>query len=244
MSTPADPSRPGLSQPASSSRRAGSSSRRGDPNAALEPRGAWSLLLLSAASGAADAFAFLCVGQVFAGVMTGNLVLLGASAAGAGEDGVARRVTVALVAYACGVGVAAWLTEWAGWRPRTVLAVEVALLAAAAVLWGLGLGASGSQRLGLLATMALAMGIQGRMGATPTNYFTGTLTSLVGRATARTLRREEDGWLIGRLIAVVAGAAVTALAVRLWPPSAAVAAAALASGALLVELAPGRRRRG
>ncbi|MGN5632769.1 DUF1275 family protein, partial [Streptomyces sp. AC154] len=51
-----------------------------------EPRGHAALLLLSAASGAADAFVFICVGQVFAGVMTGNLVLLGASAAGAGEE--------------------------------------------------------------------------------------------------------------------------------------------------------------
>lgn len=51
-----------------------------------DPRGHAALLLLSAASGAADAFVFICVGQVFAGVMTGNLVLLGASAAGAGEE--------------------------------------------------------------------------------------------------------------------------------------------------------------
>ncbi|MFG3530956.1 YoaK family protein [Streptomyces sp. NPDC047917] len=198
--------------------------------------GEWALLLLSAASGAADAFVFICVGQVFAGVMTGNLVLLGASAAGAGEQGVALRVITALVAYAVGVGCGARMSERLRWSLPVMLLVEVVLLAAAAVLWALGLIASGGDRLGLLALIAVAMGVQGRIRATPTNYFTGTLTALVGRAALRSWER-GDHWVAGRLVAVVAGAAVTALTVRLWPGAAAAVAAVPAAGALLAELA-------
>lgn len=146
-----------------------------------DPRGHAALLLLSAASGAADAFVFLRVGQVFAGVMTGNLVLLGASAAGAGEDGVALRVVTALAGYGCGVAWGAVAGERTWWRLPVMLLAEVVLLAAGAVLWACGVITSDGESLGLLVLMALAMGIQGRVRATPTNYFTGTLTSLVGR---------------------------------------------------------------
>ncbi|MBK3618930.1 DUF1275 domain-containing protein, partial [Streptomyces sp. MBT98] len=146
------------------------------------------MLLLSAASGAADAFVFLCVGQVFAGVITGNLVLLGASAAGAGEDGVALKVVVALAAYFCGVAAGALMAGRRGFRVPALLGVEVVLLGAAAVLWGLELVASYGERLGLLALVAVAMGVQGRVRVTPTNYFTGTLTSLTGRVALRELR--------------------------------------------------------
>lgn len=194
-------------------------------------RGAWALLLLSAASGAADAFAFLCVGQVFAGVMTGNLVLLGGSAAGAGEDGVALRVVTALAAYACGVAAG---TLMAGLPLGLTLLAESVLLGVAAALWGFGLVASYGDRLGLLALVSLAMGVQGRVRVTPTNYFTGTLTSLAGRAAARRLE-PGDGWVLGRLGAVVAGAALAALTERWWSPGAALGAAVLVAGAAVLE---------
>ncbi|MFD5204567.1 YoaK family protein [Streptomyces sp. NPDC058375] len=202
-------------------------------------RGEGELLLLSAASGAADAFVFLCVGQVFAGVMTGNLVLLGASAAGAGEDGVALKVAVALGAYFCGVAVGARLTGRREAPVPVLLGVEVVLLGAAAVLWGLELVTSYGDRLGLLALVAVAMGVQGRVRVTPTNYFTGTLTSLAGRVALRELRG-GDGWVLGRLAAVVVGAAVAALAERWWSPGAALGAMAMAGGALVLETVPGR----
>ncbi|MFD9600465.1 DUF1275 domain-containing protein [Streptomyces sp. NBC_01224] len=208
-----------------------------------DPRSEWALLLLSAASGAADAFVFICVGQVFAGVMTGNLVLLGASAAGVGEHGVALRVITALVSYGFGVMCGAWMSERLRWPLPVMLLIEVALLAAAAVLWALDLITSDGERLELLVLIAVAMGIQGRIRATPTNYFTGTLTSLVSRVTLRS-RNQGDGWVAGRLIAVVAGAAVTALAVRFWPGAAATVAVAPAVGALLIESVPRRRSRG
>lgn len=197
------------------------------------------LLLLSAASGAADAFVFLCVGQVFAGVMTGNLVLLGASAAGAGEDGVALKVAVALGTYFCGVAAGALMTGRSGLRVRVLLGAEVVLLGAAAALWGLELVTSYGDRLGMLALVAVAMGVQGRVRVTPTNYFTGTLTSLAGRAALRELRG-GDGWVLGRLAAVVAGAALAALAERWWSPGAALGAVVMAAGALVLEAVPRR----
>ncbi|MFI6650345.1 DUF1275 family protein [Streptomyces sp. NPDC050529] len=218
------------------------------PTASTEPAGRdatdgsrahAALLLLSAASGAADAFVFICVGQVFAGVMTGNLVLLGAAAAGAGEEGVALRVVTALVSYGCGVAWGAVAGERMWWRLPVMLLIEVVLLGLGAALWACGLITSDADRLGLLVVMGLAMGIQGRVRATPTNYFTGTLTSLVARL-ARASWRRDDGWVVGRLLAVVAGAALAALTVRLWPASGAVSAAGLAAAALFVETA-GRR---
>ncbi|MEU9850436.1 YoaK family protein [Streptomyces sp. NPDC047985] len=149
-----------------------------------DPRTEWTLLLLSAASGAADAFAFVCVGQVFAGVMTGNLVLLGASAVGVGEHGVALKVITALASYGFGVASGAWLSSWLRWHLPMTLLVEVVLLTTGAALWGPGPITSEADRLGLLVLVSAAMGVQGRVLTTPTNYFTGTLTSLVGRGLA------------------------------------------------------------
>ncbi|MCX5401359.1 YoaK family protein [Streptomyces sp. NBC_00102] len=204
-------------------------------------RAAWALLLLSAASGAADAFVFLCAGQVFAGVMTGNLVLLGASVTGVGDEGSATSVCAALVSYVAGAGCGALMARRWGWPVVALLLVEVVLLGAAATAWGLGLVTSGADRTGLLAVVAVAMGVQGTVRVTPTNYFTGTLTSLAGRlALGRALR--DDIRVFGRLAAVVAGAALAAVAARWWPPGAASVAVLVALGALALETA-GRRGR-
>ncbi|WEH43391.1 YoaK family protein [Streptomyces sp. AM 2-1-1] len=204
-------------------------------------RVAGALLLLSAASGAADAFVFLCAGQVFAGVMTGNLVLLGASAAGAGEEGSAPSVCAALVSYMAGAGCGALMARRWEWPVAALLLAEVVLLGVAATAWGLGLVTSVRDRTELLAVVAVAMGIQGMIRVTPTNYFTGTLTSLSGRlALGRPAR--GDLRVCGRLAAVVAGAALAALAARWWPPGAASVAVVAALGALVLE-ASGRLAR-
>lgn len=106
----------------------------------------------------------------------------------------ALRVITALVAYAVGVGCGAWMSERLRWSLPVMLLVEVVLLTAAAVLWALGLITSDGDRLGLLVLIAVAMGVQGRIRATPTNYFTGTLTALVGRAALRSWERGTAGW--------------------------------------------------
>ncbi|WP_299536009.1 YoaK family protein [uncultured Streptomyces sp.] len=203
-------------------------------------RGEWSLVMLSAASGAADAFAFLCAGRVFAGVMTGNLVLLGASAAGVGEKGVALRACLAVASYGVGAACGAWLTaRWRRRLPLTLLA-EVVLLTGAAGLWLLGPVAVGAYRPEVLTLVAAAMGVQARTRVTPTNYFTGTFTSLVGR---RVLREPGGGerWVVARLVALVAGAAVAATAARWCPPLAAAVPVVPALVALVLETGRGRR---
>ncbi|MEU7041563.1 YoaK family protein [Streptomyces varsoviensis] len=191
------------------------------------------LLSLSAASGAVDAFAFICLGKVFAGVMTGNLILIGASL-GTGGDKVAFRAGTTLLGYAAGATFGAWLTARSRGRWRTVLTVESVLLAAVAVVWAAGLGEHGWTHFVLLAAVSLAMGIQGSVCVSPTNYITGTLTTLAGRAGSRSLRA-ADRWLGARLLAIMAGAAITALVEWTWSPGAGLVAVPLALFALVAE---------
>ncbi|MFG2719045.1 DUF1275 family protein [Streptomyces sp. NPDC048416] len=185
------------------------------------------LLVLSAASGATDAFAFLCLGKVFAGVMTGNLVLVGASV-GAGDRDVVPRALTALTGYALGAAGAAVTARRLA--PGSLLTAETALLALVAVGWASGLGRSLGSQLALLAAAAFAMGVQARAWGTPTTYFTGTFTGLAGRLGRRDTGH-ADRWAAGRLVAVALGAAVTSLAVWCWSPAAGAAGAALSAAA-------------
>ncbi|MFG3280906.1 DUF1275 family protein [Streptomyces sp. NPDC048111] len=173
------------------------------------------LLALSAASGATDAFAFLCLGKVFAGVMTGNLVLVGASV-GAGDREAVPRAALALIGYALGAAGAA-LAAARRASPRLLLTAQTALLALVSLGWGLAHGPAFGRELALLFGAALAMGVQARAWGTPTTYFTGTFTGLAGRF-ARREAEHADRWAAGRLAAVVAGAAVTSLIVW-WRPA-------------------------
>ena len=222
-STPAAPAQPAGATPAA----------RSDP--ADEPVH----LVLSAASGATDAFAFLCLGKVFAGVMTGNLVLVGASV-GSGDHRVVPRAVAALAGYGLGVAAAGRA------RPRvpvgTLLAVGTGLLAAAAVAWALGSGRSPAAQLVLIVAVSSAMGLQAQTWPLPTTYFTGTFTVLLSRAGRRQLL-SQDRWPALRLAAVVVGAAATSLIAWCCLPAAGTAAAALSALALALTLAPRRTPR-
>ncbi|CAM5246323.1 DUF1275 family protein [Streptomyces xanthochromogenes] len=190
------------------------------------------LLVLSAASGATDAFAFLCLGKVFAGVMTGNLVLVGASV-GAGDRDAVPRAVVALAGYALGAAGAALAA--ARLAPRLLLTAQTVLLAFAAAAWGLGSGRSLGPQLVLLFAAALAMGVQARAWGTPTTYFTGTFTNLAGRLAKREAEN-ADRWVAGRLAAVVAGAALTSLLVWSCSPAAGAGAVALCVAAFALPV--------
>ncbi|WP_406673165.1 YoaK family protein [Nonomuraea sp. N2-4H] len=117
------------------------------------------VLSLALASGAVDAFTFLSLGHVFTSNMTGNLVLLGISAAWS-QFADAVGSLVALAAFTCGLAAAFRFTRGVtGWAPRTRLAVaaEAELVA---VLFALALGATGGTllvRLLPLAAPALAL---------------------------------------------------------------------------------------
>ncbi|MFD6332610.1 YoaK family protein [Streptomyces niveus] len=184
------------------------------------------LILFAGASGAVDVLAFIALGRVFAGVMTGNLVLLGLSLTGTGDEGGPAAPLLALGGYVVGVAVVAPFvrrrpeepeTHW----PRAVvrwLAVEVTVLAAVAVAWGAAGGAPAQPWLDVvLVAVAVAMGMQsaalaaaGAAGG-PGTYFTGTLTQVVVRAVGTGGARRADLGSLTRLVALTAGASVGAL---------------------------------
>ncbi|MEV5608523.1 YoaK family protein [Streptomyces sp. NPDC052225] len=223
----------------------------------MNTRAQISLLLLAGASGAVDALAFTALGTVFAGVMTGNLVLLGISAgSGAGHDVAAPLYALggyalgaALTALACrGVGDAGRLPHWPG-RVVAALAAQAGLLAFVAVAGAVLDGRpDGVWRTVLLVAAALAMGGQSAAmvaagsGAAPTTYFTGTLTTLVTGTVDGSARGRGQLWVTARLLTVVGGAAC-AVAVREAAPAWGFAAPAVFAAAAVACQKPAQRLR-
>jgi uncharacterized membrane protein YoaK (UPF0700 family) len=152
------------------------------------------IVLLALGSGAVDAFTFAELGAVFAGVMTGNLVLLGLATV-RGHLAPAVASAVAIGAYAAGVfGAVSWFrapgagpreTPW--WSARVTDAFTVVPLVQAGVLagWLASGGRPGAVTQSVLLTLsAAAMGVQSAgVNALPvagaaTTYLTGTFTTL------------------------------------------------------------------
>ncbi|MFE6889607.1 DUF1275 family protein [Streptomyces sp. NPDC057694] len=199
----------------------------------MNKRAQITLLLLTGASGAVDALAFTALGSVFAGVMTGNLVLLGISA-GRGDGAEVTGPLVALGGYVVGAACAALACRGSRRRaagqlwPGAVvacLAAQCVLLAAVAVAAGVLGGRPGEGwRIALLAGGAVAMGGQSAAmvaagaGGAPTTYFTGTLTTLVTGAVDGTGRGAGQLWTAARLVAVVGGAACAVAVHTAAPP--------------------------
>jgi uncharacterized membrane protein YoaK (UPF0700 family) len=190
------------------------------------------LLVLAAAAGCLDAVCVTRLGGPFASVITGNLVQLGRGIAT--PDGpLAVGAATAVPGYALGVGAgsAGLGRDSSGWGRRTSLvsAVEVALLALVAVGW---LATHGRPDAGttplLLAVAATAMGMQsavtissGLRGAS-TTYLTGTLTTVVRTLTARPHVFSAVAGDAARLAALLCGATLGVLLLRvapLWAPA-------------------------
>lgn len=224
----------------------------------MTTRARLSLLLLAGASGAVDALAFTALGTVFAGVMTGNLVLLGVAfgdvaGGGAGHgEGVAGPL-YALAGYVVGAVLVARGCRGPAprdpWRGRVVacLAAQTVLLAGVAVAGAVCDGRPGAAwRTVLLLTAALAMGGQSAAmvaaGAAPTTYFTGTLTTLVTGFTDGSRRGAGQLWVAARLVAVVCGAAC-AVALHARTPSWGFVPPAVLSAAAVVCQKPAQRVR-
>jgi len=214
---------------------------------------------LTFGSGASDVASFTRLGNVFASVMTGNIVLWGLSAARVSAT-LASHTAVAIAGYIAGVALGAWVAHGArtaaGRKPdagpdrllapqvRWALRVELTLLAGFAAGWELcGASPAGWAQICLLATLCAAMGVQSSavkdMGLTEvsTTYLTGTLTGLVsslaspGQDTPHGLRR------FGVLIGLLAGASLCGLFVA----TAADGVPALPLGALITTLVLARR---
>ncbi len=210
------------------------------------------VVLLACASGAVDALSFTALGHVFAGVMTGNLALLGMAVGRVGTAGVTSAL-LAFAGFGGGLVSAALLCrghdpEGPHWPRRIIrcLVGEAALLACWAGAWAACAGRPDevAQRA-LLCGAAAAMGAQsGAMAAagptgSPSTYLTGTLTTFVHRGLANTPGARPgpgrwDRWVPVRLTALPAGAAAAValhIAVPAWAgvlPAALVAAAVLA----------------
>ena len=203
-------------------------------------------MLLAAASGAVDALAFTVLGHVFAGVMTGNLALLGIAVA-SGRPADLTAPLVALAGFVAGTWASALICRGAtaearpGWPARALfcLAGETGLLAAHASLWaGSGGVPAGALREVLLCVAAVAMGGQSAAmlvaggGARPSTYFTGTLATYVARNAGAPVGA-ADRWVPVRLAALVAGATVAAVLHHWAPAWAAVPAPVLVLAAVL-----------
>ncbi|HEX9065511.1 MAG TPA: YoaK family protein [Streptosporangiaceae bacterium] len=190
------------------------------------PRGATEVLVivLTLGTGAVDATCVLHLGHVFGSVITGNLVLIGASAA---QPGVAlAAAAVALGSYAAGVLIAAPIAREADrpgdddsgrWPGRVIvcLGLEFCLLAAFSAGWLVVNGRPGPDAaLALLVPAAAGMGMQSaavrRLGPFSTTYLTSTLTGMLAGAATRSL---PEGWRRSAAIlaALPAGAVIGAV---------------------------------
>ncbi|HZR11335.1 MAG TPA: YoaK family protein [Myxococcales bacterium] len=181
-----------------------------------------SLLLLTFATGLVDAASVLGLGHVFTGNMTGNLLFVGFSLAGAHEVSIAAS----LLAVAGFIAGAAWGGRIVHGKGRRVVhrgfAIELTLLAAALAVLVFRRAAMRDRIL--LVLLAAALGIQGSVARRAGSEFsTVVLTSTLLRAatdTARKHARESTLRRAAAIAAMVAGAVIGALLLHLglaWP---------------------------
>ncbi|HEX4034219.1 MAG TPA: YoaK family protein [Solirubrobacteraceae bacterium] len=187
-------------------------------------------MTLGVAAGATDATSFEGLGHVFAGVVTGNLVLLGIG--GVRRDGaLALLAGCAIVGYAVGVLVASprgCQNKFGDHRVWPV-GVTVALASAAVLLLGFAVAweatgghpGHGVQAM-LVPLLAVVMGIQTtavrRLGPFSTTYLTGTLTALLEALVAGGWSSEESRG-VAIILATIAGAAAATLVMDRSPAS-------------------------
>ncbi len=172
------------------------------------------LVTLGVVTGATDASVFERLGHVFASVITGNLILLGVSAA-KGDGRLALFAGCALAGYAAGVVLAAPREDQPQrvWPPSATyaLAFDLAMLIAFTIGWELaGTTPTRGAQLLLLVLAAVAMGAQStavrRLGQMSTTYLTSTLVGVL-----EALRRRQwsagDARSVAILLAALVGAA-------------------------------------
>jgi len=83
--------------------------------------------LLAAAAGGFDAFTYLLHGGVFAGLQTGNLILLGAHL-GQGQFNLVWRFVVPILAFVVGTMIARWIQHQAKHYKRPLLQQQMILV--------------------------------------------------------------------------------------------------------------------
>ena len=122
------------------------------------------MLLLTFATGLADSISILALGHVFVANMTGNVVFLGFWLAPSTTIDL-TAVAVALPTFICTTILSGRLSRHFGLRARpwitTVLATEIVLLVALAILAGSGvLRYQGNSKLIMIGILAVTFGLQ------------------------------------------------------------------------------------
>ncbi|WP_214401799.1 YoaK family protein [Pseudonocardia lacus] len=207
-----------------------------------EPRAAVAGLLLAATSGAADLVCLLTLGGAFAGVITGNMVVIGA---GLATGDVARLLAVGVAVAGFALGAAAWSALWRRAPDALVgpLLAELAVLVAAVVTLALTGGRPPEVVLGLAAVALGGQSVVGLRLGKSTTYLTGALTTALHALTTRPIAEARGPALhaAGQLTALVAGAVGAALltGVGTW---AALLLAPVLVGVAAVVVAAARRR--
>jgi uncharacterized membrane protein YoaK (UPF0700 family) len=201
------------------------------------------LLILTFVTGIVDVVSFLALGQVFSAMQTGNVIFLGLGIGGVSGAPVLAPL-VALAAFLAGGTAGALLTTIAaptpGARLRLAMAIEIALLAVAALLAALTtVHAGDTTAYVLIALLSLAMGLRNTIarGIGDPNLATTVLNLTLGAFTSTTpsgIASESELTLRAAAIgAILAGAITgalllkTSLALAIATAAAAVAAAAL-----------------
>jgi uncharacterized membrane protein YoaK (UPF0700 family) len=201
------------------------------------------LLALTFIAGWVDALAYVSLGRVFTGNMTGNLVLLGINA---GEDQLvaAGRSIIAVVCFALGALMGGVITRdrrMAGTWRRSVtftLTTEAVLLLAFTFGWlatrnradppvGDVLVALGAAAMGLQSAAARRMSVSG----ISTTAVTSTLSSLMTELAALSASADRYRWA-RVLTAIVLGAWLGSLTLTHWPGAAPIVPTVLLLGIL------------
>lgn len=181
------------------------------------------VFLLCLATGSVDAVCFLALGEAFASVMTGNLVLVGI-ATGTADARLALYCGASILAYGVGCVLAGRFVralrdrdDRARFWPdpvRVCLIIESAMLATVAIIWAaLPSAPAGWGRLAFLCACSLSMAIQSvavrNLGVNvSTTYMTGAFTALLealgGRrrfgVTERAAASGVSGLILGALV--------------------------------------------
>lgn len=207
------------------------------------------MLMLTVVTGLVDSLSYLRLGHVFVANMTGNVVFLGFSLAGAaGLSTAASLVAIAsfLVGGLVGGRAGTLLKQGRHAVLRAAIVIKLALVVAATVLAAVAGGhIHGATRYVLIVLLAIAMGIQNatvRRLAVPDLTTTVLTMTLTGIASDSRLAGGVESKIGRRLLSVLAmliGAlvgAVLLLKVANWLPLA-IAAALLASVGLAARRA-------
>lgn len=203
------------------------------------------IVLLTVTGGMLDAISFLALGQVFVGMMTGNVITFGFALGGAPHFTEAGPL-LALLGFGVGVASTGRVARRRQVMGRTrwftaVLSLEVMLLLTAAVISTAPDAATG--RKAVITVLAVAMGTRCaalRGLAVPelqtTFALTGALIALLHDVCAGSGSPVQVARRLGIIGATGAGAAAGATAVTHLGLSGALAAVALAVAALAVTL--------